>query len=76
LQAQGETPALDAADECMPTFLMLFAPNILTESLMAGALAATMSTVALYMNIGAMTLVNDLGLGHLNMKFKHPIATA
>jgi len=75
-QAQGLAPVLAAADECMPTFLMLFAPNILAGLLMAGALAATMSTAALYMNLGAATIVNDLGMGHLKMKFKNPIAAA
>jgi len=76
LQAQGLAPALTVADECMPTFLMLFAPNILAAMLMAGALAATMSTAAVYMNIGAATLVNDLGMRHLKIRFKNPVAAA
>ncbi|GAI01176.1 unnamed protein product, partial [marine sediment metagenome] len=48
LQAQGLAPPLTVADECMPTFLMLFAPDMLAAMLMAGALAATMSTAAVY----------------------------
>ena len=76
LQAQGLAPALTVADECMPTFLMLFAPNILAGVLMAGSLAATMSTAAVYMNIGAATLVNDLGMKHLKIRFKNPVAAA
>ncbi len=76
LQAQGLAPALAQADEVMPTFLMLFAPNILAGLLMAGALSATMSTAAVYMNIGAATLVNDLGMKHLKLKFKNPVAAA
>lgn len=76
LEAKGLAPVLANADECMPTFLMMFAPNLLAGLLMAGALAATMSTAALYMNLGAATLINDLGMGHLKMKFKNPIAAA
>jgi len=76
LQSQGLAPALTKADECMPTFLMLFAPNILAGLLMAGALAATMSTAAVYMNIGAATIINDLGMRHLKLKFKNPVAAA
>ncbi len=76
LQARGLAPPLAQADEVMPTFLMLFAPNILAGLLMAGALAATMSTAAVYMNIGAATLVNDLGMKHLKLKFKNPVAAA
>jgi Na+/proline symporter len=76
LQAQGLAPALAQADEVMPTFLMLFAPNILAGLLMAGALSATMSTAAVYMNIGAATLVNDLGMKHLKIKLKNPVAAA
>jgi len=76
LQAQGLAPPLTVADECMPTFLMLFAPSILAGLLMAGALAATMSTAAVYMNIGAATLINDLGIRHLKLKFKNPVAAA
>jgi len=44
--------------------------------LMAGALAATMSTAAVYMNIGAATLVNDLGMRHLKIRFKNPVTAA
>ena len=76
LQAQGLAPALIAPDECMPNFLMLFTPNILAGMLVAGALAATMSTASLYMNLGAATLVNDLGMRHLKLKFKNPVAVA
>ncbi|MFC1897555.1 hypothetical protein ACFLX8_03200 [Chloroflexota bacterium] len=76
LQAQGAAPPLVEADECMPTFLMLFTPSILAGVLMAGALAATMSTAAVYMNIGAATLVNDLGMRHLKLRFKNPVAAA
>ena len=76
LQAQGLAPPLTVADECMPTFLMMFAPSILAGTLMAGALAATMSTAAVYMNIGAATLVNDLGMRHLKVRFKNPVAAA
>jgi len=76
LQAQGLAPPLVEADECMPTFLMLFTPNILAGLLMAGALAATMSTAAVYMNIGAATLINDLGMRRLKIRFKNPVAAA
>lgn len=76
LQAQGLAPALTVADEVMPTFLMMFAPNILAGVLMAGALAATMSTAAVYMNIGAATLINDLAMRQLKIKFKNPVAAA
>ncbi len=76
LQAQGLAPVLIKTDECMPTFLMLFAPNILAGMLIAGALAASMSTASLYMNIGAATLINDLAMRHLKVKFKNPVAAA
>ena len=76
LQAKGLAPALIVNDECMPEFLMLFTPNILAGMLVAGTLAATMSTASLYMNLGAATLVNDLGMRHLKLKFKNPVAVA
>ncbi len=76
LQAKGLAPALIVNDECMPLFLMLFSPNILAGMLVAGTLAATMSTASLYMNLGAATIVNDLGMRHLKLKFKNPVAVA
>ncbi len=76
LQAQGLATPLTVPDECMPTFLMMFAPNILAGVLIAGSLGATMSTAAVYMNIGAATLVNDLGMKRLKLKFKNPVAAA
>ncbi len=76
LQAQGLAPILIRTDECMPAFLMMFAPSILAGILIAGALAASMSTAALYMNLGAATLVKDLGMRHLRLNFKNPVAAA
>ena len=76
LQAQGLAPVLAVNDECMPTFLMMFMPNILAGMLVAGTLAATMSTASLYMNLGAATIINDLGMRHLKLKFKNPVAAA
>lgn len=76
LQSQGLAPIISEADEVMPSFLMMFTPNMLAGLLMAGALAAIMSTAAVYMNIGAATIVNDLGVRHLNLKFKNPVAAA
>ena len=76
LQAQGLAPVLIVKDECMPTLLMMFMPNILAGMLVAGTLAATMSTASLYMNLGAATIINDLGMRHLKLKFKNPVAVA
>ncbi|MDD4876972.1 MAG: hypothetical protein PHQ86_07600, partial [Dehalococcoidales bacterium] len=76
LQAQGQAPVLVNSDECMPTFLMMFAPKLLAGLLMAGALAATMSTAAVYMNIGAATLVSDIGIKRMGLKFKNEVAAA
>ena len=42
----------------------------------SSTLAATMSTAAVYMNIGAATLVNDLGMKRLKIRFKNPVAAA
>ncbi len=76
LQGQGLAPALIVNDEVMPLFLMSFMPNVLAGMLVAGTLAATMSTASLYMNLGAATMVNDLGMRHLKLKFKNPVAVA
>jgi len=76
MQSQGLAPIIAKADEVMPIFLMMFTPNMLAGLLMAGALAAIMSTAAVYMNIGAATIIKDLGMRHLNFKFKNPVAAA
>jgi Na+/proline symporter len=60
LVAQGKMPVLQHPDDAAPAFLLGFAPEILGGLVFAGILAAIMSTVDSFLNIGAAALVRDL----------------
>ncbi|HEY0674438.1 MAG TPA: sodium/proline symporter [Longimicrobiales bacterium] len=51
---------LAAADDATPTFLLNFAPVLLAALVFSGVVAAIMSTVNSFMNIGAAALTHDL----------------
>jgi Na+/proline symporter len=60
LVASGRLAALSNPDQATPTFLLHFAPGWLAGIVLAGALAAIMSTADSFINIGAAALVRDL----------------
>ncbi|MEE8585896.1 MAG: hypothetical protein V3T83_13695 [Acidobacteriota bacterium] len=60
LVAQGKMPPLQHPDDAAPAFLLGFAPEILGGLVFAAILAAIMSTVDSFLNIGAAALVRDL----------------
>jgi len=66
LVASGRLQALRNPDQATPEFLLHFAPGWLAGLVLAGALAAIMSTADSFINIGAAALVRDLprALGH------------
>jgi Na+/proline symporter len=60
LVARGALPPLDRPDDAAPAFLIHHAPDVLAGLVLAGALAAIMSTADSFMNIGSAALVRDL----------------
>lgn len=60
LVASGRLQALSNPDQATPTFLLHFAPGWLAGLVLAGALAAIMSTADSFINIGAAACVRDL----------------
>jgi SSS family transporter len=59
LSVRGEL-VLTAADDATPTFLLNFTPVLLAGLVFSGVVAAIMSTVNSFMNIGAAALTHDL----------------
>ena len=60
LVAAGRLAPLADPDQAAPLFLLHFAPELLAGLVFAGILAAIMSTVDSFVNIGAAALVRDL----------------
>lgn len=60
LVIQGAIPPLAEADQATPIFLLNFTPPLLAALVLAGAVAAVMSTVNSFMNVGAAALLYDL----------------
>lgn len=60
LVAQGRLAPLQLADDAAPTFLLQFTPGILAGVVIAGILAAIMSTADSFINLGSAALVRDL----------------
>jgi Na+/proline symporter len=60
LVATGQMPPLELADAATPTFLLTYASPLLTGLVVAGVLAAIMSTADSFLNIGSAALVRDL----------------
>lgn len=60
LVASGALPPLVHPDDASPTFLLQFTPDLLAGLVIAGILAAIMSTADSFVNIGAAALVRDL----------------
>jgi Na+/proline symporter len=58
--ASGALPALVRADDATPTFVLAFTPSVVAGVVFAGVIAAGMSTVNSFMNIGAAALTHDL----------------
>lgn len=52
LVARGEMPALAAADDATPQFLLRYVPEVVSALVFAGVAAAIMSTVNSFLNIG------------------------
>jgi Na+/proline symporter len=57
---RGDVPALATPDAATPTFLRTYAGPALGGLVFAGVLAAIMSTVNAFLNVGAAALVHDL----------------
>jgi Na+/proline symporter len=60
LVAGGRMDSLELADAATPAFLLELAPPMLTGLVVAGVLAAIMSTADSFLNIGSAALVRDL----------------
>ena len=60
LVLRGAIPPLSHPDEATPAFLLRYASPALAGVLFAGVVAAIMSTVNSFLNIGAAALVRDL----------------
>jgi SSS family transporter len=60
LVAQGRLDPLVRPDDAAPTFLLQVAPPALSGVVLAGVLAAVMSTADSFVNVGAAALVRDL----------------
>ncbi|MBM3908640.1 MAG: sodium/proline symporter [Gemmatimonadetes bacterium] len=58
--ASGVAPALVRADDATPAFVLGFTPSVVAGIVFAGVIAAGMSTVNSFMNIGAAALTHDL----------------
>lgn len=60
LVVRGEIAPLAAPDLATPTFLLGFAPSLLAGIVLAGVVAAIMSTVNSFLSVGAAALTHDL----------------
>jgi Na+/proline symporter len=60
LVATGELPALVRSDDATPIFLLQYTPIFLAAIVFSGVVAAIMSTVNSFMNIGAAAITHDL----------------
>lgn len=60
LVLRGEMPPLSTPDQATPAFLVAHAPPLLAGVVFAGVLAAVMSTLNSFMNVGAAALTRDL----------------
>jgi Na+/proline symporter len=60
LVATGKMPPLTSPDEAAPAFLLAFTPDLLAGVVVAGVLAAVMSTADSFLLLGAAALVRDL----------------
>ncbi|MGQ0765809.1 MAG: sodium:solute symporter family transporter [Gemmatimonadota bacterium] len=60
LVASGEMPALERPDDATPTFLLRYTPPLVSAIVFSGVVAAIMSTVNSFMNVGAAALVRDV----------------
>ncbi len=58
--ASGAIPPLVRADDATPAFVLGFTPSVVAGIVFAGVIAAGMSTVNSFMNIGAAALTHDL----------------
>jgi len=56
----GDVAPLTAPDQATPTFLLRFAPTFLAGIVLAGAVAAIMSTVNSFLSVGAAALTHDI----------------
>jgi Na+/proline symporter len=58
--SSGALPPLLRADDATPAFVLHFTPSVVAGIVFAGVIAAGMSTVNSFMNIGAAALTHDL----------------
>ncbi|MHB8838868.1 MAG: sodium:solute symporter family transporter, partial [Gemmatimonadaceae bacterium] len=56
----GAIPPLPRADDATPAFVLGFTPGVVAGLVFAGVIAAGMSTVNSFMNIGAAAMTHDL----------------
>lgn len=60
LTIRGEFPALDSPDESFTAYLTEFTPSIVAGLVIAGLLAAIMSTGSSFLTLGASSLIRDI----------------
>lgn len=72
LQIQGKFPSLSNPDDALVVFLTDFAPPVIGGLVMAGLLAAVMSTGSAFVTLGAASLVRDIPRA-FNIKVKNEL---
>ena len=60
LVTKGSIPPLGRPDDATPSFVLGFTPSLVAGVVFAGVIAAGMSTVNSFMNIGAAAITHDL----------------
>jgi sodium/proline symporter len=72
LKIQGKFPKLGSTDEALTTFLTMFTPPVIAGLVIAGLLAAIMSTGSSFVTLGAASLVRDIPKA-LNIEVKNEL---
>ncbi len=60
LYEQGKFPSISSPDESLTAFVIHFTPSIVAALVLAGLLAAIMSTGSAFVTLGAASLIRDL----------------
>lgn len=76
LEYRGVAQHLTNPDDVTPVFVMNYMPSLVAGLVLAGALAAIMSTVSGFLNQGAAVLVRDLLQTTLGLNLKNEVRAA
>lgn len=72
MKIQGNFPNIQSSDEALTVFLTMFTPPVVAGLVIAGLLAAIMSTGSSFVTLGAASLVRDIPHA-LNIKVKNEL---